>query len=201
MIFINATRKIKHFRHFDITTCSTEPETEEHLSMKENIIVLLKKDVLNSNIEPEVKIGNQIADIKYNRGKITCVIECQCSPISEEDFINRTNGWYNKKTYLVWVWGSKFYNIEKDTHNYFLRSPIRQNYNLFYTHYDSLIRKVKVFPCSRYIEETDFGGGYEKIYLTRRELEFTKLINPMFKPSLVVNKTKKIEILEGMTPK
>lgn len=88
MLFVDAELKRKHFRHKVASPCETEPETEEHLFLKEWVYDWLTNS--GYKCEYEVKIGNRIADVTFatNNNKLR-VVECQVSPISSEEVYSR----------------------------------------------------------------------------------------------------------------
>lgn len=94
MVFVNAKRKIKHFRHLS-SECKykSEPESYEHELMKYIVCYWLKK--LGYNPDVEVRIGDHIADVVANN----LVVEVQVSNITLEEGIDRLitytkNGYY-----------------------------------------------------------------------------------------------------------
>ena len=82
VVYVQCFDRINHFRHLSDSICVLhEPESEEHIAMKQFFCMLLSKDNINKNITTEFRIGDQIADVYYDNGIIKCVIECQCSHI------------------------------------------------------------------------------------------------------------------------
>lgn len=98
MIFVNPYCDIiKHFRHKNTCPFSTEPESKEHIEMKAFFCNLFGGGT------PEVKIGKRIADVVHD----DVVIECQVSPITMKELIERTKD-FNKNGYSVgWVFHPK----------------------------------------------------------------------------------------------
>ena len=114
VIFVNAIDRIKHFRHcISSYHCNYEPESEEHLAMKQKVAHILKKDPLNEKITPEMKKNDQIADIWCKHKSVEFVIECQASHISKQDFDDRRLGWNSKNVYHVWIFGKEYLTKQK----------------------------------------------------------------------------------------
>ena len=93
MVFVNAKRKIRHFRHLSKCKYEYEQETLEHLLMKKVVYDWLNNLGLNADVE--VKIGNHVADVVAN----DLVVEVQVSNITSEVAIDRLrtysqNGYY-----------------------------------------------------------------------------------------------------------
>jgi len=104
--------KIPHFAHYpDSSPCTWwEPETEEHLMMKIQIMNLIKRDnkvtfadfehklfdyADNKNLYPDVCVELS------NRKRIA--IECQVSNKSLVDFNNRTEKYSRMGVYVLWL--------------------------------------------------------------------------------------------------
>lgn len=99
MMFVDAMKKIKHFRHFTDCPYETEPETERHLEMKALIKHLFPSAIL------ENRIGERINDATVPEYKVA--IEVQCSNISEYEILERTHD-YNSNGYSVlWIFGNR----------------------------------------------------------------------------------------------
>ena len=90
---------IKHFRHVN-EEAHGEPETSEHLEMKNFIYNLLLCTEL------EKKIGHRIADVVEGD---QLVIECQCSPISQCEMREREEDYNECGYHVLWVFGGKYY--------------------------------------------------------------------------------------------
>lgn len=111
MIFVNATLKIKHFRH-ERTECiyKTEPDSKTHMNMKKEISEILKE---NGRITLEKKIGSNITDIAIEtptNQKIA--VECQASPITFNEFMTRTKNLNKEGWSVLWIFHIK--KITKD---------------------------------------------------------------------------------------
>lgn len=99
-MFVDAIQKIKHFRHYTLCPYDTEPETETHLAMK----ALIKQ--LYPNAELEVRIGNRITDALVG----DVAIECQVSPISEQEIFERTRDYNLQGKAVCWLLGNRDYD-------------------------------------------------------------------------------------------
>tara|TARA_Y100000310_G_scaffold335388_1_gene417310 strand:+ start:1239 stop:1970 length:732 start_codon:yes stop_codon:yes gene_type:complete len=194
-IFVDAELKIKHFRHEAYEGCESEPETEEHLNYKKRMFDILKKDKINTDVQLEYKIGNQIADVYCKHGNLIYVIECQCSIISLEEVKRRTQGWKEKNVYLLWIWGVKYFGLDTKTNYFNVSSVIRNKYSFYTMNPLTVIEKVNISSADRWIEETDFGGGYYKYYKTKRELEFEEIYNPKIVPYYSMKRKNKLLLI------
>lgn len=97
VIFVNAKKRIKHFRHEVESDCNFEPETNRHLNMKR---IILDKLELDKNCL-EVPLGFGTPDILIEKDKIA--IEVQHSPLSYEKFIERTENYNENDYYPLWI--------------------------------------------------------------------------------------------------
>lgn len=111
--------KINHFRHTDLCTYETEPETEEHIAMKKGMLQLLLKipNMIDVSVE-KVIFGKdnqrRIADLygKHRNGR-QFVIECQCSSLPIDTLIDRTEFYASNGIYVLWVLGyDNFFKFE-----------------------------------------------------------------------------------------
>jgi len=105
MRFVNAMFKIKHFRHKVECPYETEPETQEHLRMK-----LYFKELYN-NAELEVRVGKNLRRADVLVGDV--VIECQHSPISVKEMVERTKDHNKYSKYVLWIFSSAFKNKKR----------------------------------------------------------------------------------------
>jgi len=103
--------KTQHWVHKTPCLYETEPETKEHLALKELMYEAID-DRYEKYIPDSVFIGNQKPDI-YIEGKTSkqkIAIEIQCSPITYEKFMERTKGYAEKGIYVFWVFGEKWFS-------------------------------------------------------------------------------------------
>jgi competence CoiA-like predicted nuclease len=96
---------INHFRHKN-EEAHGEPETPEHLAMKQQL-----KDILGSDCEIEVRIGDNIVDALYKkRPRGARAIECQCSDISTAEFQARNDNYWKNGCRPFWILGGVFFS-------------------------------------------------------------------------------------------
>jgi len=110
VIFVDATFKIKHFRHkAENGSCNHEPESKRHLEMKMHVCDHFPdyspKEIL------EVNLGFGKPDIYIKDKKIA--IECQASPISVKKFIERTLNYHKNNIHVLWIWDYNLYLSNK----------------------------------------------------------------------------------------
>ena len=112
MFFVNSRLRIKHFRHAIYNNCEPEPETSEHVALKQFIYTFLAEKGYECNYE--VKIGNRIADVTFKNtktGKLR-VVECQISLISNFEAQQRVDDYLKEKVHEVyWVLYPKNYLV------------------------------------------------------------------------------------------
>jgi competence CoiA-like predicted nuclease len=112
VIFVDAVRKVKYFRHLVNSQCKRwSGETMEHIDMKALLYSELKKLMYHVELEP--KIGGHWADLyvsNFERGSPPHgVIECQCSHMSIDEFENRTRTYNDMCMSVLWIFGRKDY--------------------------------------------------------------------------------------------
>lgn len=106
------TKRIPHFSHEKGSTCfeQYERESQYHMEGKLRLYQWFKKMGLSPKLEyyfPEIK---QRADITFTfEGKTYCV-EYQCSSISEEIFMKRTEGYEKLSLQPLWILGGNNIN-------------------------------------------------------------------------------------------
>jgi competence protein CoiA len=101
-------QRISHFAHVQLSpTCAEyERETEYHLQAKKQLYHWVKKQCPNVELEvflPELK---QRPDLMFTFQGRTYCLEYQCSPISEEVFEKRTNGYVRNGLSPLWILGA-----------------------------------------------------------------------------------------------
>ena len=119
MSFVDANTRIKHFRHLVDRACHTEPETEEHLTLKKAMFELLTK--YGYHCRYETKIGSNVADILACKGDeaIIRAIECQVSPIVSNEVEQRNKNYSEKGFTYFWVLFPKYYFQEASEYTRF----------------------------------------------------------------------------------
>jgi competence CoiA-like predicted nuclease len=112
MIFVSRSfnGRIQHFRHESKCKFETEPESTEHLLGKQ--MLMEKLNLFNKQLE--VKIDNHIVDIIGENDGKKYAIEYQCSPISIDDFVDRTNTYILNGFCPIWIFSTNFNNYRKE---------------------------------------------------------------------------------------
>jgi competence CoiA-like predicted nuclease len=103
-------RKIRHFRHATKEE-HWEPESEDHLEMKQGIYSLSLKLGFNAALEQIIKGegGKAIADVFIETEGHRIAIECQCSPVPYDDF-ERRDAFYRLEGIIpIWILGGAFF--------------------------------------------------------------------------------------------
>jgi competence CoiA-like predicted nuclease len=95
---------IRHFRHKN-NEAHGEPETPEHLEMKQIVRNVLENN--GNSADVEVKIGDNVADVLA--AKLNLVIECQCSGISISEYAKRNTTYRDNGCVCLWILGGQFY--------------------------------------------------------------------------------------------
>lgn len=180
VIFVDATERIKHFRHEAESDCAFEPETPRHIEMKQIIL-----DKLNLDIDSlEVPLGFGVPDILDKENRIA--IEVQHSALSKEKFIERTQNYTKRNIYPLWIFDEKLVNkyIKIEQHNHTLiRVPsfLKKAHQLYFGRIYTLptnindIYPVHFKPIKRWMREYendytgDIHGGYYKYYKKIKE--------------------------------
>lgn len=125
MLVVIPKWKIKHFRHDkdDGCTCNTEPETEEHILMKQTLSEMLSKWNPDYHVELEKRIpakkapnGFRVSDIfltnRLNKTKIA--VECQVSSINEDEVLQRTADYNAQNCAVLWALSSSEFSDYRD---------------------------------------------------------------------------------------
>jgi competence CoiA-like predicted nuclease len=125
MVVVIPNHKINHFRHDknDGCTCNTEPETEEHVLMKQTLSEMLSKWNPDYHVELEKRIpakkapnGFRASDIflanRPNKAKIA--VECQVSSINEDEVLQRTVDYNAQNCAVLWMLSSSEFSDYRD---------------------------------------------------------------------------------------
>lgn len=165
MIFIDAKKKIKHFRHITKCKYENEPESEFHLQGKKAIAECFLNSIL------EHRVGNRIVDVVFSNffSKYSVAIEFQCSPISLDELYNRTKEHYNFGYKTCWIFGRKdwvnFKTIRVKKEEFFINK-----YSNLCSFDGSKFVEWELRGGETFIPENDFGGGYWKKLKQTRDL-------------------------------
>jgi len=103
--------KIQHWVHKSTCKFETEPETAEHMRLKHYFYTVLKAD--KKYYPDSVFIGNQKPDLLIEQEGKQIAIEVQCSKISYEDFIQRSQDYAKKGIHVFWILGNKYFKGDK----------------------------------------------------------------------------------------
>ncbi|MBM7586530.1 competence protein CoiA [Bacillus pakistanensis] len=120
------TQKIPHFAHQTDSTCSSEPETPQHLQGKILLYRALSNKYTQVGLEQFFPQIRQRADVALkNSGKVYA-IEYQCSSLTEEELIKRTSGYEGIDISVLWLLGKKIESKYQHGNKYILLSPFHQ---------------------------------------------------------------------------
>lgn len=111
LVFVDATLKVKHFRHKVESDCTDEPETEEHEYYK-NLVVNNLKEIGIGQVYPEHPLGRCRADIYLQRdNKRDIVFEVQATNYSFSKYEAKINCYAYRKLMVVYLFiGDDFFN-------------------------------------------------------------------------------------------
>jgi competence CoiA-like predicted nuclease len=183
VIWIDATFKIKHFRHKVESNCEPEPETKRHIEMK----LFMMEQLGWSKDNLEIPLGFARPDLF----KEDVAIEVQHSPISYESFLERTNNYSKNNIYVLWIFDNCLLkenvseSLKKAHEIYFGRIYIYRNNiegstkwsdRIMPVHFEGKKRTVKTggyYNDGEYIEESYFEAYYKK----KRTFNFGEGIN------------------------
>lgn len=104
----NGMIKLPHFSHYSNSNCSiySEGETLEHLALKEAFAKWCEKEGIEYELEKYLPALNQRPDLLI--GNIA--VEIQCSSLSTQRLIERTQS-YQKHGYVpIWICGKKLFS-------------------------------------------------------------------------------------------
>lgn len=102
--------KRPHFAHYRNQACQSfsEGETREHLEGKLQLASYLKMRETNVQLEAYLPELQQRPDILFEKEHRKIAIEFQCSPISIESVVERTQGYLHANYEVIWVLGNHF---------------------------------------------------------------------------------------------
>lgn len=188
MILVKGKIKIDHFRHYSRKDCEPEPETEEHLSGKLFLYKFFKKQF---HCELEPKLDGFRPDVFVIALGRKIAVEYQCSPLSMEEFIFRTERYRENGIYVLWIFGNNNFckdasdeaeagvfrlrNVEKKAHElYFGR--------VYYLGKRKIIEQIK-FKAYTSVKSSNWNGYHEwiKYYKKLREID---IINYVCSPNV-----------------
>lgn len=167
VIFVCGAQKIIHFRHFTKSECSPEPETEEHIKMKQFFIDNLK---LNKD-SIEINLGFARPNIYLSKRRIA--IEVQHSSISAEKFLERTTNYTKNGIYVLWVFDSclckkRVSKLLRKAHElYFGRVYLFEKDKIIPTHFQPVQKWVEKKDIPVFTDKDEWiANGCQTIYDT-----------------------------------
>lgn len=104
--------KVQHFVHKVPCPFETEPETQEHIRMKNWCYNNLAAD--KKYLPDSIMVGDQKPDVLLEINGKQVAIECQCSKLSYEKWESRTRKYSLKGIYVLWLFGKKWYKRHFD---------------------------------------------------------------------------------------
>ena len=177
-----------HFSHYSNSDCDWGGnQSEAHLRTKKLIYehFLKLKTSEKDIVELEYPLGdaNRIADIYLRMAQFNwqpIAIEIQKTPISREEISIRTDSYFRTGVAVLWIVPATKKDILKKCQKslaMFRPSDYERwihgfNFNkIFFFNYEKKnIIEAKLEAQERWIEETDFGGGYWKTYKQYKKL-------------------------------
>ncbi len=175
--------KMEHFRHFSDSKCiNYEPESPEHLIMKNYCYQVLANGAVKKQLE--YRVGDQIIDVFFEleTGK-KIAIECQCSVITVDKLLERTQKYTEKGFYTLWILGSFKFGI--DLEDYWDSKKVKGIEKALH----KLYGRVYYFDTFGYVSPYSWH-----IYA----LEFSQYRNDYYQ---VLKNTKTITVLDDFTSK
>jgi len=196
MQFVDAEKRIKHFRHYEEPDHVTSEESEEH----RNLIITLAPIYEKANYAAEVKVEeyiepiDRIADLLLTKQSgAQIVIEVQLSNQSKQQFIQRTRDYHNRGYYTLWLLGVQNYLNEKYTgkrHGYRYTDVHKwmktQYYGRHYTVMESFdgieVNPTRYESKEKHVESYKGHGGYTKPYKTLARISGIELTKQQLEP-------------------
>lgn len=101
------TIKQWHFAHESMKSCvgSSEPESPLHLNGKRQLYSWLARQQVQVALEPYIPSIQQRPDILFKAHEQVYALEFQCSPITVERLLARTQGYHSKNILPLWIIG------------------------------------------------------------------------------------------------
>jgi len=171
VLFVDSRLKIKHFRHKTKSECDPEPETQIHIQMKKYLAESLKAKP--ENIEVNLKWAKP--DLFFNG----FAIEVQHSKISYETFITRTKNYTLNQIPVIWIFDKSFLGLSSQPGK-ILRKAHELYYGRVYLFSNDKIIPAHFNSMTRYIEPTNFGGGYFRYSKRKKEIVYGKPIETFY---------------------
>ena len=111
--------RIPHFAHkknSDCTSGFSEPESHQHLEGKRHLNEFFIRQGLEPSLEHYLPAIRQRPDLLVNFMGRTYAVEYQCSPLSRNSLLDRTQGYIKEGIIPLWILGGYPYQkMKKDT--------------------------------------------------------------------------------------
>lgn len=163
--------KRPHFAHYRKTSCKvfSEGETEEHLKGKLQLATYLKMRETNVQLEGYLPELQQRPDILFEKDNQRIVIEFQCSSISIESLMERTQGYLQANYEVIWILGNRFNYTKGLTafHKACLYLNIRDN-RLLLIHYDAFADCISIRYDFQMIRNSQMNCQLEQFNLNEK---------------------------------
>lgn len=139
--------KRPHFAHYRNDACHvfSEGETEEHLEGKIQLATYLKMRETNVQLESYLPELQQRPDILFEKENRKIAIEFQCSSISVDSVMRRTQGYLDANYEVIWILGNHFKYTNRLTA--FHKACLYSNYDegrLMLIHYNAFTDSLSV---------------------------------------------------------
>ncbi len=130
----------KFFAHKSLKTCDWEPESVDHLRIKDIIYTCCREE--GWHVDPECRFDDCIADIYLENNDRKTVIEVQLSPQNKEETIIRHNKYKEHGLKCIWLFKKNPMIVIDKTIPAF---TIVHNYNHFHIHINDRMIELKKF--------------------------------------------------------
>lgn len=171
--------KRPHFAHHRNRICQafSEGETVEHLEGKLQLATYLKISEKNVQLEAYLPGLQQRPDILFERDNRKIAIEFQCSSISIEKIVERTQGYLNANYEVIWILGNYFNYANGLTafHKACLNSDFDRESPML-IHYDANIDRLSVRYNFQLLGNGEMNCEFKQMDLYKRSS--LKLIKP-----------------------
>jgi len=103
-----------YFRHESGHEHGSEPESQEHLAMKEWIVKSAREIGLDAVTEVIIQTEDQVNEADVLIPDLKLVVECQCSPLAVDKAIERTENYEENGFDVYWIFGGHLLRTNKD---------------------------------------------------------------------------------------
>lgn len=165
--------KRPHFAHYQNEACRvfSEGESEEHLEGKLQLATYLKITETNVRLEAYLPELQQRPDILFEKDHRKIVIEFQCSSISIESIMERTQGYLHANYEVIWILGNQFNysNALTAFHKACLYSSFDSG-GLMLIHYDAYTDRLLVRYDFQLLRNGQMSCQMEQLNLNERKV-------------------------------